>query len=51
MTKKDYIKIAWVFREAKTVTDISHIVSEFLTMLKIDNPRFNEDEFLKAIYK
>lgn len=58
MTKKDYIKIASVIKEARDKTlkykedtqAIRHIISELIKVFKDDNPLFNSDKFESAIY-
>ena len=57
MTKKDYIKIANVFKAVKPeekmeVIDMDYfnsIVSLFMDMLESDNPRFNRETFINYI--
>lgn len=58
MTKKDYIAIASVIKEAKekTKTEVSafhllnYIIAELENIFVNDNPRFNAEKFLSAIY-
>lgn len=54
MTRKDYIKIAAVFRVAAVLKGAdpdnvwSGLVEDMVTMLYQDNPRFNRAKFYKA---
>ena len=50
MTEKDYIKIAEVLRETKTIRNRFILVSEFSLMLKADNPKFDANKFYKAVF-
>tara|TARA_Y100001972_G_C7471462_1_gene240039 strand:- start:202 stop:384 length:183 start_codon:yes stop_codon:yes gene_type:complete len=58
MTKKDYIKIAQILKEAKNNPNnwklrnedvINQIVDEFTVMFKLDNRRFDKVKFLDYI--
>ena len=55
MTQKDYIKIAKVLRES--LRQMYHgdlllpTIERFVSMLEVDNPRFNRETFHKAIFK
>lgn len=56
MTRKDYIEIAKVLRNAKEevladqgrIGTIRQIALELCSVLKSDNPRFDKDRFLTA---
>ena len=50
MTQKDYIKIAKVLRETKTIRDKFVLVSEFSLALKVNNPKFDANKFYKTIF-
>ena len=50
MTRKDYIKIAEVLRETKTIRDKFVLVSEFSLMLKANNLKFDANKFYKAVF-
>ena len=45
MTKKDYIKIAELFRNN---TEIVTMLYALMDIFEDDNPRFNRETFLKA---
>ena len=58
MTRKDYIKVAQILKEAKNNPNnwklrnedvINQIVDEFTIMFKIDNRRFDKVKFLDYI--
>jgi hypothetical protein len=59
MTRKDYIKIATIFRDYQDKLIIKkskvkqqmllNIIIDFDSMLSSDNPQFNEDKFLSFI--
>ena len=58
MTKKDYIKVAQILKEAKHNPNnwklrnedvINQIVEEFTVMFKLDNRRFDKVKFLDYI--
>lgn len=58
MTKKDYIKVAQILKEAKNNPNnwklrnedvINQIVDEFTVMFKLDNRRFDKVKFLDYI--
>ena len=58
MTKKDYIKVAEILKEAKNNPNnwklrnedvINQIVDEFTVMFKLDNRRFDKVKFLDYI--
>ena len=52
MTRKDYVQIAEIIREAKKEQDaqymIQYIESAFQCLLASDNPRFDHDRFMEA---
>ena len=56
-TKKNYIKIAEVLKRNKTALNYTErilfrkIVIDFVDMLEEDNPKFNVDKFLDAVYE
>lgn len=58
MTRKDYIKVAQILKEAKNNPNnwklrnedvINQIVDEFTVMFKLDNRRFDKVKFLDYI--
>jgi hypothetical protein len=51
VTTKDYKKIAKVIGEFdySTPNPIKHMAEEFATMLREDNPRFDDDRFMWAV--
>ncbi len=58
MTKKDYIKVAEILKEAKNNPDnwklrhedvIKNLVDEFSIMFKLDNRRFDKVKFVDYI--
>ena len=58
MTKKDYIKVAEILKEAKNITNnwklrnedvIKNLVDEFSIMFKLDNRRFDKVKFVDYI--
>tara|TARA_R100001198_G_scaffold25377_1_gene13225 strand:- start:1006 stop:1188 length:183 start_codon:yes stop_codon:yes gene_type:complete len=58
MTKKDYIKVAEILKEAKNNTNnwklrnedvIKNLVDEFSIMFKLDNRRFDKVKFVDYI--
>ena len=58
MTKKDYIKVAQILKEAKNNPDnwklrnedvIKNLVDEFSIMFKLDNRRFDKVKFVDYI--
>ena len=53
MTQKDYIKIAATLKEIQAEINwrIPNMVGKFALMLKADNPRFDQEKFLQAVYK
>lgn len=48
MTKKDYIKIAEVFKSQPRNEQLEDVIFAFAGMLSSDNPRFDRQKFLKA---
>jgi hypothetical protein len=51
MTEKDYVMIAsilYYYKDEKCANDLIH---DFINDFKNENPKFNEDIFLKDIYK
>lgn len=57
MTKKDYVKIASVIKEARDMSRdneekmlVRHIITELIKVFKDDNPLFNSVKFESAIY-
>ena len=54
MTQKDYIKIAEMLREVRkclSEENSTAIFLQFSSMLKEDNPRFDERKFSEAVYQ
>lgn len=59
MTKKDYIKLAEVFRvhiqdeniTAEQIAITRSIMTNIMNVLKNDNPMFDKDRFLSAVLK
>jgi hypothetical protein len=58
MTKKDYIKLAEVFRvhlqqdiDMNQFSIVNSILTDMMNVLQDDNPLFNKDTFRNAIYK
>ena len=58
MTKKDYIKVAEILKEAKNNPDnwklrnedvIKNLIDEFSIMFKLDNRRFDKVKFVDYI--
>ena len=47
MTRKDYIKIAKLLNATQAPYQV---IDAFRHLLKEDNPRFNKDKFLNAVY-
>ena len=49
MTKKDYVAIAAILREAPQYGDpVDYIIAELCDVLKADNPRFERERFIAA---
>ena len=49
MTRKDYVKIAAIFKSMHPCDRIlDSIIDDFCVMLKEDNSNFNEDKFREA---
>ena len=47
MTRQDYIKIAKLLNATQAPYKV---IDAFRHLLKEDNPRFNKDKFLNAVY-
>ena len=54
MTRKDYVNTAdilWSIRYAVTPEIHEHLISEFSSMFKTDNPNFDPQRFIDACKK
>lgn len=53
MTRKDYISTAEILNKAtdKLSPSFNKIVSDFVVMFKNDNPRFDANRFIDAVFK
>lgn len=55
MTRKDYVATAKILKDFRDnypteLVDFKYLVLDFADMFMEDNPNFNEDKFLEAIY-
>lgn len=55
MTRKDYVKTAKILSDYYNtnpveISEFKYLVLDFCDMFAEDNPNFNEDKFLQAIY-
>jgi hypothetical protein len=53
MTRKDYVRIAAILSDARTINlfsaeTVDRLVEHFARMLAADNPRFDPDRFAAA---
>lgn len=53
MTRKDYVSTAEILNKAtdKLNPSFNKIVSDFIVMFKNDNPRFDANRFIDAVFK
>lgn len=56
MTRKDYVKVAEILNNYYStnpveISEFKYMVMDFADMFSDDNPNFNEDKFLEAVYK
>jgi len=55
MTRKDYVATAKILRDyyennPVEISDFKYMVLDFVDMFAEDNPNFNEEKFLQAVY-
>jgi Fe-S-cluster formation regulator IscX/YfhJ len=55
MTRKDYVKTAEILKNyydnnPVELSDFKYLVFDFVDWFEEDNPNFNEEKFLEAIY-
>ena len=55
MTRKDYVAVAEILNRYLSnypveISDFKELVFDFADMFADDNPNFNEDKFIEAVY-
>jgi hypothetical protein len=55
MTRKDYVAVAEILNRYLSnypveISDFKELVFDFADMFADDNPNFNEDRFIEAVY-
>ena len=55
MTRKDYVAVAKILNDywennPVEISDFKYLVLDFADMFAEDNPNFNEEKFLEAVY-
>ena len=55
MTRKDYVAVAEILNRYLSnypveISDFKELVFDFADMFADDNPNFNEDRFMQAVY-
>ena len=55
MTRKDYVAVAEILNRHFSnypveISDFKELVFDFADMFADDNPNFNEDKFIEAVY-
>jgi hypothetical protein len=55
MTRKDYVAVAEILNRYLSnypveISDFKELVFDFADMFADDNPNFNEDRFIQAVY-
>jgi len=55
MTRKDYVAVAEILNRHLSnypveISDFKELVFDFADMFADDNPNFNEDRFIEAVY-